>query len=121
MRAGGRRNHPFNARGAYALPRHIAVLSRAFDVYAPTLEIVFERYGVPAFFSRKTDILAKPVVSSLLSAIEAIQSDFTHETLFRYLKTGLSGISSNDVDLLENYVLTWGSRESSGPPTQTGK
>ena len=87
--------------------RDIAVVSRSFDMYAPILEIVFERYGIPAFFSRKTDILSKPVVSLLLSAVDAVRSDFKPEPLLQYLKTGLSGVKTDDADLLENYILTW--------------
>ncbi|MDP4109081.1 MAG: PD-(D/E)XK nuclease family protein [Bacillota bacterium] len=88
--------------------RDVAVISRAFDSYAPILEIVFERYKIPAFFSRKTDILIKPVVSFLISAVDTVRSDFSFDTLFSYLKTRLSGIRQDDADKLENYVFTWG-------------
>ncbi|MCX7614955.1 MAG: PD-(D/E)XK nuclease family protein [Clostridiales bacterium] len=87
--------------------RDIAVLSRSFDNYSGLLEIVFERYGIPAFFSRKRDILSKPVISLLLSAIDTIQTDFSYEMLFRYLKTGLSGLLTDEIDTLENYVYLW--------------
>ncbi|MFQ9918139.1 MAG: hypothetical protein ACLRWQ_18825 [Flavonifractor plautii] len=44
--------------------------------------------------------------------------------MFRYLKTGLTGLSAEDVDLLENYVLKWslegsawtGARDLGEPP-----
>ena len=32
---------------------------------------------------------------------------YRYDDVFRYLKTGLTGLSAEDVDLLENYVLKW--------------
>ena len=33
---------------------------------------------------------------------------YSYETMFRYLKSGLIGISKEDISLLENYVLANG-------------
>ena len=47
---------------------------------------------------------------------------YAYEDMFRYLKTGLAGLTLEECDRLENYVLTWnlfGSRWTSppgGPP-----
>ena len=56
--------------------RDIAVASRAMDVYGPLLESVFQRDGIPAYISRRSEILEKPVITLLLSAVDAVTGGF---------------------------------------------
>lgn len=92
--------------GAYRF-RDIAVAARNLDEYAATIENVFERYGVPVYLSRRSDVLEKPVLSLLAGALDAVAGGYEYEDMFRWLKTGLSGLSDGECDLLENYVIAW--------------
>lgn len=87
--------------------RDIAVCARKLDGYGELIDSVFAQYGVPVFRSAMEDILEKPVLALVTSALAAAGSDYPYEELFRYLKTGLTGISDEERDLLENYALTW--------------
>lgn len=87
--------------------RDIAVCARRIDGYGELIDSVFERYGVPVFRSAMEDILEKPVLALVTSALAATAEDYPYEELFRYLKTGLTGVTDEERDLLENYVLTW--------------
>lgn len=87
--------------------RDIAVAARNLDDYAATIENVFERYGVPFYLSRRSDILEKPVLSLIAGVLDSIAGGYEYEDMFRWLKTGLAGISDEECDLLENYVLQW--------------
>lgn len=87
--------------------RDIAVSARNMEEYGPILENVFQRSGIPAYISRRSDILQKPILTFLLSAVDAVSGGFAYEDMFRYLKTGMAGISSEECDLLENYVICW--------------
>ena len=87
--------------------RDIAVCARRMDGYGELIDSVFARYGVPVFRSAMEDVLEKPVLALVTSALAAAGSDYPYEELFRYLKTGLTGITEEERDLLENYVLTW--------------
>ena len=87
--------------------RDIAVCARRLDGYGELIDSVFSRYGVPVFRSAMEDILAKPVLALVTSALAAAAQDYPYEELFRYLKTGLTGIDEEERDLLENYALTW--------------
>ena len=87
--------------------RDIAVASRSMDSYGPLLESVFRRDGIPAYISRRSDILEKPVMTLLLSAVDAVTGGFEYEDMFRYLKTGMTGVTAAECDLLENYVIRW--------------
>ncbi len=87
--------------------RDIAVCARQWDGYGDLVDSVFRQYGIPVFQSTMDDVLQKPVLALVTSALAAAAEDYPYEELFRYLKTDLTGISREERDLLENYALTW--------------
>mgnify|MGYP001035389379 CR=1 FL=1 len=87
--------------------RDIAVCARRAGGYGELIDSVFSRYGIPVFRSAMEDILEKPVLALVTSALAAAALDYPYEELFRYLKTGLTDVTEEERDLLENYVLTW--------------
>ena len=52
--------------------RDITVAARNMTEYAGTIETVFERYGIPVYLSRRSDILEKPVLSLLTGVLSSI-------------------------------------------------
>ena len=62
---------------------------------------------MPVYLSRRSDLTDKPLAALVLSALEAVTGGFEYEDMFRFLKTGLAGVSDRQCDLLENYVLKW--------------
>ena len=92
--------------------RDIGVAARSYGDYRDLVESVFGRYGVPVFSSAMTDILEKPVLALVTAALETVAGGYRYDDVFRYLKTGLTGLSQEEVDLLENYVLKWDIRGS---------
>ena len=87
--------------------RDITVAARNMGDYEGVIETVFERYGIPAYLSRRSDILEKPVLSLLTGVLAAIGNGYEYEDMFRWLKTGLAGLTAAECDELENYVLKW--------------
>lgn len=90
--------------------RQIALAAGDMERYQPLLENAFARFQVPIFLAQKTDILQKPVLAAVNGALQAVAQGMTYEGVFAYLKSGLSPLESDQVDLLENYVLTWNLR-----------
>ena len=87
--------------------RDVGVAARNLDEYEATIENVFERYGVPVYLSRRSDVLEKPVLSLLAGALDAVTGGYEYEDMFRWLKTGLAGLTDSECDVLENYVVAW--------------
>ncbi len=87
--------------------RDIGVAARSIDAYAGAIQAVFPKYGVPVFLSQMTDILQKPILSLVTAALAAATGGYEYDDVFRYLKTGLAGVTPEECDLLENYVLRW--------------
>ena len=87
--------------------RDMGVAARNMEVYGPLLEAVFRRDDIPAYISRRSDILDKPVLTLLLSAVDAVTGGFEYEDVFRCLKTGMTSVTEQECDLLENYAIRW--------------
>ena len=87
--------------------RDITVAARNMEDYEAAIETVFERYQIPAYLSRRSDILEKPVLSLLTGVLASAGGGYEYDDMFRWLKTGLSGLTPEECDLLENYALKW--------------
>ena len=90
--------------------RDIAVCARRLGRYGDLLESTFRHYEIPLFESAMADVLQKPVFALVTGALAAVAQDYPYEEMFRYLKTDLTGITREERDRLENYVLTWNIR-----------
>lgn len=100
--------------------RDIVVTARNFEQYAPILELVFDRYDIPVFLSEKHDILQKPVLALVGAALRTVTGGWRYEDMFAYLKTGFAGLTADECDELENYVLFWRIRGTAWQQPFTG-
>jgi len=107
--------------------RDIGVMARNWDEYDSICENVFDKYDIPYFSSGKSDIMSKPPLALIDAALEIAVSGWEYKHVFRYIKSGLAGISTDECAIMENYVLKWqirGSmwtREWSLPPRGYGR
>lgn len=92
--------------------RDMAVITGDLGSYANEIIHQFQLNGIPYFLDDKKSILKNPMVELIRAAIEMIQKDFSYETVFRYLRTGLvTGEETGEkTDRLENYVIAMGIR-----------
>lgn len=85
----------------------IAVTARDIDVYTGIIEPVFEEYGIPVFYHRKTPLRQKSPMTFILSVISAVVDGFSEENVLTAYKTGFLNAEENSVALLENYFRKW--------------
>ncbi|MBU5486797.1 helicase-exonuclease AddAB subunit AddB [Clostridium sp. MSJ-8] len=88
--------------------KDISVVCRNIDNYEKITKVVFNEYKIPYFIDKKIDILSNPLVILILSAFEIYIKNWSYESVFKYLKSGLTGIGKEDIDILENYILANG-------------
>ncbi len=88
----------------------IAVVTGDIEQYGRLAKRRFLSAGIPCFIDYKKEILGNPFAELLRSAIAIASEDFSYESVFRYLRTGLSGITEGETDLFENYILATGIR-----------
>ncbi len=90
--------------------RDIAVISGDLESYAPYVESEFAQLGIPCFIDHTRGMVLNPMIESIKSALELYLKDFSYESVFHYLRSGLSDIPVEAVDELENYVIQTGIR-----------
>ena len=90
--------------------QEIAVVTGNIEEYGRISKRSFTLAQIPCFVDYKKDILNNPFVELLRSAVTIVSEDFSYEGVFRYLRTGLTDLSLEEIDLLENYVLALGIR-----------
>ncbi len=90
--------------------KDIAIITSDQEAYANQVEKVFQKYEIPFFMDHKRSILLNSFVEFLRSLLAMVEQNFTYESVFRYLKSGFSGFTMNEIDILENYVVAMGMR-----------
>lgn len=88
----------------------IAVITGNLEEYGKLARQVFEESGIPYFIDEKHTVLMNPFVEYFRAALEMAVQDFSYESVFRYLRCGMSCVTREEADLLENYVLALGIR-----------
>ena len=90
--------------------RDIAIVSADPETYAPIFEEYLDRYHIPYFIDRTTPILQNPLIEYIRSALLIYDEQFSYESIFHFLRTNLAGLTEEETDRLENYVLFAGIR-----------
>ena len=85
--------------------RDIAVIAADLNLYADALEKACELFEIPVFMDHKKSILLNSFVEYLRSLLAMAEQNFTYESVFRHLRTGLCGFTDEEIDRLENYCL----------------
>ncbi len=88
--------------------KDIAVVSGDLDGYESLIRAVFSEYNIPYFIDKKRAINDNPIILLIVSAVEILSKNWSDESVFRYLKTGLLDLTNEEIDIIENYVLSNG-------------
>lgn len=93
--------------------KDISVICRDVENYEKVVSAIFAEYEIPYYIDKKIDIASNPLIVFINSAVDIISKNWTYESMFKYLKTGLikefRGIEGAElIDELENYVLAYG-------------
>lgn len=82
------------------------IVSRNEDPYRELINLASKTYKVPCFVDTRVQVSALPLSVFMLSALKAAVS-FDSEDIIKMLKTGLTFLSSDEVNELENYTYVW--------------
>ena len=93
--------------------RDIAVICGDLEGYAEQIQSEFALLQIPCFVDRTRGIVLNPLTEYIKSALEVLIKDFSYESVFRYLRSGLSGFTPDEIDVLENYCVQTGLRGKS--------
>ena len=84
----------------------IAVICNNIDTYSSMIKAIFMEHQIPVFIDEKKDVTQNVLIKYAISVLEIFSKNWTYESVFNYLKTGI--IKIDDIFELENYCLKWG-------------
>jgi len=92
--------------------RDIAVCSGNIADYGTMLEDVFEKYGIRFLKTNHDNLMSKPLVTFIFSALEIVGSGFYLPVVKRYLESPLLPLDKKHRLLLSNYITAWNVNKS---------
>lgn len=90
--------------------REIGIITGDLASYGNYVKKIFDEYGIPCFLDQTVQILQNPCLEFIRGAFGVIQYGFSYESVFRLLRTRYAGLTAEETDRLENYVLATGIR-----------
>lgn len=88
--------------------REMAVIVSDPAAYLPLVERAFSKRGIPVYLDTKHPVTSHAAIDFALSALHVIESGFAAVDVLRLVKSGYAGISNEDAEVFENYVLAYG-------------
>lgn len=86
----------------------ISVVLCQYDRYAPIFRSVCKKYGIPVYMSsEKDEVSKKQAMLAVYKALDSATHGMQLEDVIQYLKTGMTSLTMEETDRLENYIRTW--------------
>lgn len=90
--------------------KDMAVITTDIESYDRFMRETFNKYDIPCFIDNKKSVTANPMVETIRAALEIISDNFSYESVFRYLRYGMTALKRDEIDALENYTIKNGIR-----------
>ncbi len=90
--------------------RDIAVVCGDLVEYAPRVQRIFGRHGIPIFLDNRRPVLHHPAVASLLSSLRVLAGDYRAHDVLTLVKSGYAGVPGEGAEEMERYVAQFGIR-----------
>ena len=90
--------------------RDVCVLAGNAENYIGLIDPVFARAGIPCYVSAGKGISNHPLAAFILSSLAVVSEDFSLRSVKRYIKSGYSGLTVSESDILLGYAESWNIR-----------
>ncbi|MBO4609540.1 MAG: exodeoxyribonuclease V subunit gamma [Lachnospiraceae bacterium] len=90
--------------------RDIAVVCGNIESYAPYFRREFKTLGIPFYLDNVNGLALDPLAETVQAYLDILSDDYAPASVTRLLKAGLTGISRDETDLLDNYIRQTGVR-----------
>lgn len=87
--------------------RDIAVVYRSSSLYEREIRQSLKKYSVPIFEDKRQPIENESLIIAVRSMLAIYASGFSTDNLMRFAKTGLAGLTRDEIAEAENYALMW--------------
>ena len=90
--------------------KDIAVITADIGSYNYSITNIFNKYKIPCFIDDNRSVNTNPMVETIRALFEIVENNYSYESVFSYLRAGMSSLLRNEIDMLENYVISHGIR-----------
>lgn len=90
----------------------IAIVTGDLEGYRKRIDRIFPGYDIEYFVDRTEAMLLNPFVEYIRSILDVFAENFSYESMFRFLKSGMTNFSDEEINRLDNYCLATGVRGS---------
>lgn len=90
--------------------KDIAIVAGDLEQASHIYERVMDEYEIPVFIDANACLKANPCAETIRSVLAVLADDFSYDSVFRFLKAGMTDLPFEDIELLENYALKRGVR-----------
>lgn len=87
-----------------------AIITGDLDTYGTYARQTMRRCQIPYFIDEKHSVVMNPFIEYLRAVLQMLTEQFSYESVFAYLRCGLSDLTIHEVDVLENYCIAMGIR-----------
>lgn len=88
--------------------KDIAIITGDLDTYRASCERIFDMIGIPYFVDKTKPLLLNPFVEYIRAIIEVFTDNYSYESMFRMIKSGLLPFDEELINELDNYCLATG-------------
>ena len=80
------------------------------DGYGKLAANILKQNDIPYFLDYKRHVTDYPFISSIICALLIIENNYSYDSILGFLRTGMSGMEREDIDLIDNYSVAVGIR-----------
>ena len=88
--------------------RDFAVVTGDLDTYGREAVRIFRSAQIPCFLDQKKKVMSNQMVEFIRAAVDMVRDNYSYDSVFRYLHSGLSHLSEEEIQNLEDYCLALG-------------
>ena len=90
--------------------RDFALVTGDLATYGDEAEEIFRAAGIPCYLDQKRPVLTNPLVEGIRAALQMEAENYSYDAVFRFLRSGMTGFTRDEIDRMENYALALGIR-----------
>lgn len=87
--------------------RDISVLTQNIEDYISIISVVFPKFDIPVFIDNKKELSDNILVKYVLAIFQIFAKNWSHDSVWSYIKTGFVDIEKESIYKLENYCKKW--------------
>ena len=86
------------------------IIAGTVEEYRDDIKTIFSKYDIPVFVDEKKELNQNILIKYIIAMIDIFAKNWSFDSIFNYIKIGLSELDILEICEFENYCLKWGIR-----------